>query len=79
MQTLSTGQPSTLKAYREMAQVIFPKALPMLDERIEKYGEDEEVIQHETQMLYLFAQIQFEGAPEKPAVTFCKQEGFFGG
>ncbi len=74
MTTISTGQLSTLKTYRKLASVLFPKALPMLDARIEEFGEDEEVIQHETQMMYLFGQIEFQGAPEQPAVTFCKSE-----
>lgn len=74
MRNISTGQPSTLKTYRELAAVIFPKALPMLDARIDAFGEDEEVIQDETQMLYLFAQIEFGGAPKHPAVTFCEKE-----
>ena len=72
--TISTGQPSTLKTYRELASVMFPKALPMLDKRIAEFGEDEVVIQDESQMLYLFGQIQFKGAPEDPAVTFGETE-----
>ena len=73
---ISTGQESTLKTYRGFAAALFPKALPMLDARIEMFGEDEEVIQAESQMLYLFAQIEFKNAPEHPAVTFCKSECF---
>jgi hypothetical protein len=74
--TISTGEPSTLKTYRKIAEFLFPKALPMLDERIAAYGEDEVVVQHESQMLYLFGEIQFNGAPEHPAVTFTEEEGF---
>ncbi len=73
---ISTGEPSTLKTYRKIATVMFPKALPMLDRRIEEYGEDEEVIQAESQMLYLFSEIEFNNAPTDPAVTFTKSEGF---
>ena len=76
MQQMSTGQDSTLKNYRELVAVMFPKALPMLDKRIDEFGEDEEVVQAESQMIYLFGQIEFNGAPEHPAVTFCKSEGF---
>ena len=35
---ISTGQPSTLATYRKIAAVMFPKALPMLDARIEQFG-----------------------------------------
>ena len=72
--TISTGQPSTLATYRKLAASLFPKALPMIDERIARYGEDEVVVQDERQMLYLCAQIEFSGAPEFPAVTFTKTE-----
>jgi hypothetical protein len=71
---LSTGQPSTLKSYRGFAAALFPKALPMLDARIEKYGEDEVVVQDERQMIYLLGQIEFAGAPEHPAVIFTESE-----
>ena len=74
--TISTGEPSTLKTFRRMAALLFPKALPMIDKRIAEFGEDEIVIHHESQMLYLFAQIEFKGAPADPAVTFTKSEGF---
>ena len=56
---ISSGEPSTLKTYRRIAQ----------------FGEDEEVVQDERQMLYLFSQIQFGGGPEDPAVIFCEAEG----
>ncbi len=74
MKNLSTGAPSTLKEYRTLVSSIFPKALPMLDRRIEEYGEDEEVLQDERQMIYMFSQIEFADAPEYPAVVFCKSE-----
>ena len=72
--TISTGQPSTLATYRQFAVALFPKALPMLDARIEKYGPGEVVVQDERQMLYLFGQIEFGGAPEHPAVIFTETE-----
>ena len=71
---LSTGEPSTLATYRAWAAALFPKALPMLDAQIEKYGEHEIVVQHESQMIYLLGQIQFNDAPEHPAVIFTKTE-----
>ena len=71
---LSTGEPSTLKTYRGFAAVLFPKALPMLDERIARYGEDEPVDQDERQMLWLLAQIEFNGAPAHPHVLFTRTE-----
>jgi hypothetical protein len=74
---ISTGEPSTLKTYRQLVALLFPKALPMLDRRIAEFGEDEEVMQDERQMLYLFAQIEFHDAPEEPAVIFCRSEGAF--
>jgi hypothetical protein len=74
MMKLSTGQPSTLKSYRQLVAVVFPKALPMLDKRIEAFGEDEPVLQAESQMIYLFAQIEFKDAPEFPDVIFCQTE-----
>lgn len=74
---ISTGEPSTLKTYRNLAAVLFPKALPMLDRRIEQFGENEQVLQAETQMIYLLGQIEFGGAPEDPAVIFCEAEGAF--
>lgn len=73
---ISTGEPSTLKTYRALAAILFPKALPMLDKRIAEFGEDEVVIQDERQMLYLFGQIEFGGGSTDPAVTFCEKEGF---
>ncbi len=72
---ISTGEPSTLKTYRKLASLLFPKALPMLDARIEKFGDAEEVVQDERQMIYLLGQIQFHNAPEFPAVIFCEGEG----
>lgn len=73
--TLSTGMPATLKSYRALAELLFPKALPMLDRRIEEFGEDEIVIQHESQMIYLFNAIQTgEAASADPAVWFGETE-----
>lgn len=74
---ISTGAPSTLKTYRKIASVLFPKALPMIDRRIAEYGEDEPVVQAESQMIYLMGQIEFNGAPQDPAVIFTKAEGAF--
>ena len=72
---ISTGDPSTLKTYRRLAEAMFPKAVPMLDRRITQFGEDEEVLQDERQMLYLFSQIEFGNESEDPGVIFCESEG----
>ena len=61
MKMLSDGSPSTLKTYRGFAELLFPKALPMLDERIAKEGEDAEVLADETQMIQLLAHYQADG------------------
>lgn len=71
---ISTGQPSTLATYQTLAKLLFPKALPMIEARIELYGEDEEVVQDERQMLWAMAQIQFKDAPGQPAIIFTKTE-----
>lgn len=65
MRTISTGQPSTLKTYRDLAKMLFPKAVKMLDEKIEVEGEDSEVIASETQMLQVLAAIEFDLGKEK--------------
>ena len=36
---------------------------------------DEEVVQAESQMLYLFTEIEFHEAPGDPAVIFTRSEG----
>lgn len=56
---LSNGDPSTLKTYRKIATILFPKALPMLDKRIENEGEDGVILAHETQMLQVLGSIEF--------------------
>jgi hypothetical protein len=48
----------TLKEYREIAVMLFPKAVPMLDEKIAESGEDSEVLAAESQMLYVLNSIQ---------------------
>lgn len=58
--TISTGQPSTLRTYRKLAAVLTGEDSPatkFMDERIADEGEDAEVIQHESQMLYLIMQL----------------------
>lgn len=57
---LSTGQPSTLKSYRELAVAFFGEVSEptrFIDQHIadDPDGEDGVVIQHESQMIYLFA------------------------
>jgi len=64
MKTLSTGQPSTLKTYRDNTKALFGQdspAVQWLNKRIEDQGEEEEVIADEGQMIQLIASIHFGG------------------
>lgn len=57
---ISTGEPSTLGTYRKIAAALTGEDLPatkMLDQKIKEQGEDAEVIQHESQMLFLIVQM----------------------
>ena len=56
--TISTGEPSTLKTYRKIALVLSggdetSKAVKFFDDKIAVQGEDEVMIQAESQMMYL--------------------------
>ena len=54
--TISTGEPSTLGTYRKISAALTGEDSPatkMLDDKIKEQGEDMEVIQHESQMLFL--------------------------
>lgn len=56
MQTLSTGQPSTLGAYHDLCKAMFgedSKATKFFADKIEAQGRDMEVVQVESQMMYL--------------------------
>lgn len=66
MNTISTGEPSTLKTYLGISQVFGPKAVKFIQDRIDgsSVGENEEVIAHESQMLILFASMM--SAKEQP-------------
>lgn len=66
MNTISTGQPSTLGTYKKIAVWFGPNAEKYIQDQIDKHekGEDEEVIAHETQMLHLFASMM-QPATEK--------------
>jgi len=57
MQNLSTGQPSTLGSYLELAQMFGDKAVEFIQNKIDTSpnGEDEEVIADESQMMILLA------------------------
>ena len=59
MRTISTGQPATLKTYREIARFFGEKAVEYIDQKIAESpkGENEEVIAAESQVLYLLAQL----------------------
>jgi hypothetical protein len=65
---LSTGQPSTLKSYRELTAAVFGPgpALDFIDQHIadDPDGEDGVVIAAESQMLYLMAKLQFPEVTE---------------
>ena len=57
MDTMSTGEPNTLKTYRKIALALSQdensKVVKFFDDKIKKDGEDAKVIAHETQMMYL--------------------------
>ena len=57
MKTISTGQPSTLGTYRDIAIIFGDKAVIFMDKQIANHskGHDEEVIADERQMLVLLA------------------------
>ena len=64
MQKLSTGDDSTLGNHRKLAVAAFGEdsaAVKFLDEKIKEQGEDEEVIQDESQVMYLLANIHLKG------------------
>lgn len=68
MQTISTGELSTLGTYRKIAVTLYgeeSKAVEFLDKKIAKspHGADEEVIAHEGQMMYLLARLHLDGLP----------------
>ena len=56
MQSLSTGDPSTLGSYKQIAKFFGKKAEDFIQQKIEDSpnGENEEVIAAESQMLNLF-------------------------
>lgn len=58
MQTLSTGDPSTLGSYKALTDAVFGKESPQADYINKKIaespnGELEEVVAHETQVLFI--------------------------
>jgi len=58
MKKLSAGDDSTLGSYRKLASAFFgedSKAVEFLDKKITDQGEDQEVIQDESQMVYLLS------------------------
>ncbi len=62
--TISTGEPSTLKTYRKLSAALTGDDSPatrMLDDKIASQGEDAEVIQDESQMLYLIVNMGING------------------
>ena len=59
MNTLSTGDPSTLGTYKKLSKLFSAKAQKFIQDKIDSSpnGEDEEVIAHETQMMVLLASL----------------------
>lgn len=63
MRYISTGEPSNLKTYRNIALILSGNeesdAVKFFDKKIEEdpEGERAEVIQHESQMLYLITKL----------------------
>ena len=62
MNTISTGEPATLGTYRKIALALGGEdspAVKFFDKKIaaSPNGENEEVIAHETQVLYLIVQM----------------------
>lgn len=58
--TISTGEPSTLGTYRKISALLTGEdslATKMLDDKIKELGKDMEVIQAESQMIYLIMQM----------------------
>lgn len=55
MKMLSTGQPSTLKTYKQLAKMFGPKCEKFFEEKIQEspIGEAEEVLADEQQMMML--------------------------
>ena len=53
MKTISTGEPSTVGTYLKIAKFFGENAENFMQTYCDKYGEDEEVIAEESQMLYL--------------------------
>ena len=68
--TISTGEPSTLGTYRTISAALTGEDSPatkMLDDKIKEQGEDTEVIQDESQMLFLIVQMGLGSQPEPVA------------
>lgn len=71
MRKISTGEPSNLKTYRNIAIIISggedTKAVKFLDKRIAESprGENEEVLADESQMIYLIMKLTQEELKEK--------------
>jgi len=62
MNTISTGEPNTLKTWRKIALVLGgedSRVVNFFDEKIANspHGEDEEVLADETQVLFLISQM----------------------
>ena len=57
MRKLSTGDPNTLGTYKKWAVVFGPKCVEFFEQKIKESpnGENEEVLQDETQMMFLMA------------------------
>jgi len=68
---ISTGQPSTLKTYRQIAKLLSQdensKVIKFFDKKIKESpnGENEEVITDESQMMLLIAHMAFDNIQSK--------------
>jgi hypothetical protein len=65
LKTISTGQPSNLKTYRQIALIMSgmdesSNAVKFFDDKITEQGETMEVIADETQMFYLIINLNKE-------------------
>jgi len=80
--TISTGEPSTLRTYRKIAALLTGEDSPatkLIDDKIKEEGEDAEVIQHESQMLFMIVKLglgtEIEQIAEEAAIESAENAG----
>jgi len=67
MRTLSTGKPSTLKTYYDIAIALFGKNSKLAQffaDKAAEQGWDQEVMQAESQIMYLILELGLKGAQD---------------